>query len=166
MFFILFALLKAQDATQATESPDADSVEQTSDVESPEAAPVEGEEAAPVEGEEAAPVEEEVIEEDSNEAAEESSEDESLNKQINSTIKDIQKSLLEDGSEAEGVVMTEDNVSTLVGNLWPSVQNFIEQSLGEVSTLDSMAVDEVTEDEAALIRSNYFFFFKFLIIFF
>ena len=62
------------------------------------------------------------------------------------------------GEEAEGVPMTEENVTTLVDNLWPSVQNFIEQSLGEVSTLDEMSVDEVTEEEAAFVRSKYFYF--------
>jgi hypothetical protein len=79
-----------------------------------------------------------------------------LNNQINSTIQEIQSSLQGEGEEAEGVVMTEDNVTTLVDNLWPSVQNFIEQSLAEVSTLDEMSVDEVTEEEAAFVRSKYF----------
>ena len=135
IFFILFALFRAEDA--APETTEASSVE------SPEVEQDNQETSEPVE--------------DSQDS--EDSGDDSLNNQINSTIEDIQKSLLEDGSEAEGVSMTEDNINSLIENLWPSVQNFIEQSLGEVSTLDQLAVDEVTEEEAALIRSNFIFFF-------
>lgn len=80
--------------------------------------------------------------------------DESLNTQISSTIQEIQTNLQGEEKEVEGVPMTEDNVGSLVLNLWPSVQNFIEQSLAEVSTLDEMAVDEITEEEAAYIRSK------------
>ena len=77
-----------------------------------------------------------------------------MNSQINTTIQEIQTSLQGDGAEADGVELTEENVATLVENLWPAVQNFIEQSLGEVSTLDQMNVDEITEEEATMIRSK------------
>ena len=163
MLLFLFALLRAQDAS--AEAVDAAAVEATdgsSDGDSAEGAEgAEGaEEVAQTEEGEAGEASPESSD-NQNEAQEESgdsSSDDSLNNQINTTIQEIQSSLQGEGAEAEGVAMTEDNVTTLVGNLWPSVQNFIEQSLAEVSTLDEMSVDEVTEEEAALIRSKYYLY--------
>jgi hypothetical protein len=100
---------------------------------------------------EATLVPEEVVEASEGKDGDES---DSLNSQINLTIKEIQTNLQVEEKEDQGVAMTEENVDTLVGNLWPSVQNFVEESLGEVSTLDAMAVDEITEEEAAYIRSR------------
>ena len=164
LLFLLFTLLRAQDTpSDASDAPvvESDSGSENAVEEGATEAEAEAPEETATEGsEEAAESEEtEVAEEGSGEEATEESSDVSLNNQINSTIQEIQSSLQGDGAEAEGVVMTEENVGSLVDNLWPSVQNFIEQSLAEVSTLDEMNVDEVTEEEAAFVRSKLNFYF-------
>lgn len=75
----------------------------------------------------------------------------SLNDQISSTISQIQDSL--EGNE-NGLQLSEENINTLVNDLWPGVLNFIDQSLSQVSSLNSVAIDEITEEEASLIRGN------------
>lgn len=160
-FFLLFALLRAQDAApETTDAAATDAADAGSDAgdagDAAEEAPVEETaeaEAATEDGGEAEGEGAEAAEEGGDGDA--ASSDESLNSQINTTIQEIQTSLQGDGGDAEGVSLTEDNVASLVESLWPSVQNFVEQSLGEVSTLDEMNVDEITEEEAALIRSKF-----------
>jgi hypothetical protein len=159
MLLFLFALLRAQDASAETVDAAVEATDGSSDGDSAEGAEVTEEASQTEEGEaseESGDSESGDNESAAQEESGEGSSDDSLNNQINTTIQEIQSSLQGEGAEAEGVSMTEDNVTTLVGNLWPSVQNFIEQSLAEVSTLDEMSVDEVTEEEAALIRSKYY----------
>ena len=88
-------------------------------------------------------------ENDNSEDVSENEEPLSLNDQISSTISQIQDSL--EGNE-NGLQLSEDNINTLVNDLWPGVLNFIDQSLSQVSSLNSVAIDEITEEEATLIR--------------
>lgn len=150
LFLILLSTVLAEEATDPSAAESVvvvdDATPETPSEETAETAVAE-------EGAEAPAVTEETVPETEEAAPETEINDDAQNKQIDSVIEKFKSTNIGEDADAGKIVLDEAKVETLVNDLWPSVFDFAKECTDNTNIFSSVSISDITEIEAAEIRS-------------